>query len=77
MITWKEYIVSNPEILFGKPLVVNTRISVDLVLEKLADGYQIDDLLDAYPKLTKESIYACLLYAAESVKNEVIYLKAS
>ncbi len=70
-------IESNPEKLFGKPVIVNTRIPVDLVLEKLAAGDAIEDLLEAYPKVTKDDIAACLLFAADAIKNEIIYSRAS
>lgn len=77
MIDWTTYIVSNPETLFGKPVIVNTRIPVDLILEKLAAGDTIDDLLEAYPKITKDAIAACLLFAADSIKHETLFSKAS
>ena len=77
MINWTQHLSSHPEVLFGKPVIVNTRIPVDLILEKLAAGDTIDDLLDAYPNLKKEDITACLLFAADSIKNEVIQTKAS
>ncbi len=77
MIDWTLHIESNPEKLYGKPLIINTRIPVDLILEKLASGDTIEDLIDAYPKLTRENIAACLMFAAESIKNEVVYSKAS
>ncbi len=67
---WKEHISSDPEILFGKPVIKNTRIPVDLLLEKLAAGYSNDELLKAYPRITLNDIQACLLFAAESVKHE-------
>ena len=59
------YITADPGILGGKPVIAGTRISVQLVLEKLRDGWTIDDLLDDYPKLTREQIEAALRYAAE------------
>jgi uncharacterized protein (DUF433 family) len=77
MIDWTLHIESNPEILFGKPVIVNTRIPVDLILEKLATGDSINDLLEAYPKIAKDDIAACLLFAAESIKHETIFSKAS
>ena len=77
MINWTQHLSSHPEVLFGKPVIVNTRIPVDLILEKLVAGDTIDDLLDAYPNLKKEDITACLLFAADSIKNEVIHTKAS
>jgi uncharacterized protein (DUF433 family) len=67
---WQEYISSDPEILFGKPVIKGTRIPVDLILEKLAAGHSINDLLEAYPRLTTEGVRACLLFAADSAKHE-------
>lgn len=77
MIDWTLHIESNPEKLYGKPVVINTRISVDLILEKLASGDTIEDLIAAYPKLTKDDIAACLMFAADSIKNEIVFSKAS
>jgi uncharacterized protein (DUF433 family) len=77
MIDWALHIESNPEKLFGKPVIVNTRIPVDLILEKLAAGDTIEDLIEAYPKITKDDIKACLLFAADSIKNEIVFSKAS
>ena len=65
MIDWTLHIESVPEKLYGKPVIVNTRIPVDLILEKLATGDTMDDLVDAYPKITKEDVAACLLFAAD------------
>ena len=77
MIDWTLHIESDPEKLFGKPVIINTRIAVDLILEKLAIGDTIDDLVDAYPAITREDIAACLVFAADSIKNEIIISKAS
>lgn len=77
MIDWEKHIETNPDILFGKPVISKTRIPVDLILEKLALGDTIIDLLDAYPRITKDDITACLLFAADSIKSEVFYPKAS
>lgn len=77
MIDWILHIESDPEKLFGKPVIINTRIPVDLILEKLAVGDTIDDLVDAYHGITKDDIAACLVFAADSIKNEIIISKAS
>jgi uncharacterized protein (DUF433 family) len=66
---WREHISSDPSIMFGKPCIKNTRIPVDLILEKLGNGYSIDDLLAAYPKISEEDIKACMLYASVSINN--------
>jgi uncharacterized protein (DUF433 family) len=60
-----ELITADPGVLGGKPVVAGTRISVQLVLEKLRDGWTIVDLLDDYLQLTREQIVAALGYAAE------------
>ena len=77
MVDWTLHIESNPNKLFGKPVIINSRIPVDLILEKFAAGDTVDDLLEAYPTITKEDLTACYLFAAESVKNEIFYTKAS
>jgi uncharacterized protein (DUF433 family) len=58
MIDWRLHIESNPDILYGKPTIINTRIPVDLILEKLAVGDSIEDLLDAYPNIERDAINA-------------------
>jgi uncharacterized protein (DUF433 family) len=60
-------IITDPAILSGKPVIAGTRISVQLILEKLRDGWTIDDLLDDYPQLTREQIGAALDYAAAAM----------
>jgi len=58
-------ITRDPGILGGKPVIAGTRISVQLILEKLRDGWTIEDLLDDYPHLTRDQIGAALAYAAD------------
>jgi uncharacterized protein (DUF433 family) len=70
---WRIYITSNPHILYGKPAIKGTRISVDLILEKLACGETIEQILNSYPNLKSEMIYACLAFASESLRNEKIF----
>ena len=67
---YKIYIERNTEILQGKPIIKGTRITVELVMRKLADGYNIEDLLKSYPHLSKEQILAALEYAAVLIANE-------
>ncbi|RYZ59155.1 MAG: DUF433 domain-containing protein [Chitinophagaceae bacterium] len=69
---WKDYISSDPSILFGKLIVKGTRVPVDLLLEKMAAGNTFDDLLKAYPSLSKEMLQACLLFAADNAKHEKV-----
>jgi uncharacterized protein (DUF433 family) len=64
-----DLIISDPAILAGKPVIAGTRISVQLILEKLRDGWTIDDLLDDYPELTREQVIAAIAYAANAMGN--------
>lgn len=66
-------IKSDPAIMMGKPVVAGTRITVELVLEKLAAGETIEQVLDAHPRLTRESILAALDFAAKALKADVVY----
>ena len=67
----------NASVMQGKPVVSNTRIPVELLLRKLAEGASVDDLLDAYPRLAKEDIQACLEYAADAIAHEETYSLSS
>jgi len=69
---WQDHLSSDPAILFGKFVIRNTRIPVDLILEKLGHGYSFESLLEAYPRITNEDILACLLFAADNSKHEKI-----
>ena len=60
----------DPKIMLGKPVIRGTRIPVELVLRKLAEGATEPDLLDAYPRLTREDIQAAIGYAADTLANE-------
>ena len=77
MITWQAHITSDPQILYGKPVIKNTRIPADLILEKLSMGETVADLLAAYPAITQADILAVLAFAAEAIKNEIVYSIAS
>jgi uncharacterized protein (DUF433 family) len=63
----------NPAVMQGKPVIRNTRIPVELVLRKLAEGATVEDLMDGYPRLTAEDIQACLAYAADAIAHEDVY----
>jgi uncharacterized protein (DUF433 family) len=69
----KKIIVSDPKVMMGKPIIAGTRITVELILEKLADGETIEQILDAHPRLTRQAIQAALAFAAESLKADVVY----
>ena len=65
----------NPAVMLGKPVIRGTRIPVELILRKLGEGATEADLLDAYPRLTKQDIQAALRYAADALAHEVILLQ--
>jgi uncharacterized protein (DUF433 family) len=67
-----ERIEIHPEVMLGKPVVRGTRIPVELVLRKLAEGASSAELIDAYPRLTVDDIHACLAYAADTIAHESI-----
>jgi uncharacterized protein (DUF433 family) len=66
-------IISDPNVMLGKPVVAGTRITVELILEKLAAGESIEQILEAHPKLTREKIQAALRFAAEALRADVVY----
>ncbi len=63
----------NPKIMVGKPVIKGTRITVELILEKLSDGETIDQILHSYQHLNREQILACLDYARRSLSLDYIY----
>jgi len=69
----QQWIESNPKVMMGKPVVAGTRITVELILEKLAAGETIEQILDAHPRLTREAIQAALAFAKEALRADVIY----
>ena len=66
-------IQSDPNVMMGKPVVAGTRITVELILEKLAAGETAEQLLDAHPRLTEGAILAALAFAADALKADVVY----
>ena len=69
----KNLIQSNPSIMMGKPVIAGTRITVELILEKLAAGETIEQILEAHPKLTREAIQVALEFAAGALRADVVY----
>ena len=60
----------NPKVMMGKPVIRGTRITVELILRKLSEGATEDNLLEAYPRLTRVDIQAAIGYAADTVAHE-------
>jgi len=69
----EELIESNPLIMMGKPVVAGTRVTVELILEKLAAGETTEQILAAHPKLTHEGVLAALAFAAQVLRSDLVY----
>jgi len=59
--------------MMGKPVVAGTRITVELILEKLAAGETIEQILEEHPRLTKQAVLAAIQFAADALKADVVY----
>jgi uncharacterized protein (DUF433 family) len=66
-------IVVDPKVMVGKPIVAGTRLTVELILGLLGQGATIEKLLQEYPRLTKEDIFACLLFAQRAI-TDITYM---
>ena len=66
----------NPRVMLGKPVIRGTRIPVELILRKLSEGATEDDLVDAYPRLSRQDIQAAIGYAADTLAHEETMLVA-
>lgn len=65
-------IISRPDIMLGKPIIKGTRITVELILRKISEGMTIEELVAAYPNLSKEDILAAVSYSADVIAREEI-----
>ena len=70
---YRELVVSNPGVMMGKPVIAGTRITVELILEKLAAGETMEQLLEAHPRLNQDAVRAALAFAADALRADVIY----
>lgn len=69
---WQDHIVIEPDLHHGDPCFKGTRVPVAMVIGSLADGMSREEILEAYPQLTGESINAALAYAAEIMRQDVL-----
>ena len=75
---WQEHIELKPGVMCGKPVIKGTRITVELILERLGDGCNVDDLIQSYPHITPEHIRAAQAYAAASLAtDDIVFLGES
>ncbi len=73
---WQDYITVDPAICHGRACVKGTRIMVSVVLDNLAAGLSVKDIINSYPSLTPETIQAAMSYAAELARERVVALPA-
>jgi uncharacterized protein (DUF433 family) len=66
-------IASDRAVMMGKPVVAGTRITVELILEKLANGETLEQILDAHPRLTRQSILAAIDFANRVLRSDIVY----
>lgn len=66
----RDYIVSDPDVLLGKPVIRGTRISVEHILGWLSNGWSFETIMEAYPFITREDILASLAFAVEMLRDE-------
>ncbi|MFB1486059.1 MULTISPECIES: DUF433 domain-containing protein [unclassified Thiocapsa] len=76
MTDWKDRIICDPEILFGKPHIRGTRIGVEFVLDRLADGWSQAEILDSYPHVSADDLQAVFAFARDCIKKENLIKQA-
>jgi uncharacterized protein (DUF433 family) len=69
---WRDHIDRNPAIIGGKPKIKGTRLGVGLMLERLGEGWTVEQLMESYPHVTAEQIHACQSYAAEMLATDEV-----
>ena len=70
---WQERIVIDPDVLVGKPILRDTRLAVEFIIDLLAQGWTETEILRNYPGLTREDVQACLGYASATLQAEKVY----
>jgi uncharacterized protein (DUF433 family) len=71
---WQEYITVDPTVCHGRACISGTRIMASVVLDNLAAGVSVEDILKSYPSLSRESVKAAIAYAAELARERVVAL---
>jgi len=75
-VKWQEYIVVDSAVCHGKACIKNTRIMVSVILDNLACGMEINDIIGSYPSLNREAILAAIAYAADLARERIVQLSA-
>ena len=66
-------ILSDPEVMMGKPVVEGTRVTVETILEEMGSGESIEQVLEAHPRLTREAVLAAVRFGAEVLRADIAY----
>ena len=69
----EEMVRSNPSVMMGKPVVAGTRVTVELILEKLGAGETIEQILEEHPRLTREGVLAAIRFGSQALRADVAY----
>jgi uncharacterized protein (DUF433 family) len=69
----RDLIEIDPKVMMGKPVIRGTRITVEIILEKLGAGESVDQVISEHPRLTREAVQAALAYAARSLGSDEIF----
>ena len=72
MSDWREHITADPAVCHGKPCIKGTRVMVSVVLDNLAAGLAVDEIIQSYPSLTAELIRVAVAYAADLARERVL-----
>jgi uncharacterized protein (DUF433 family) len=70
---WREYIISDKEVLLGKPIIKGTRLSVEHIVSLLAQGWTENQILENYPRLTKLSLQAVFSYIQDCINDGLLF----
>ncbi len=76
LVNWQDYIIVDPGICHGKACFKGTRIMVSVILDNLAAGLSLDEILSSYPSLKREAIQAAMTYAAELARERIVAIPA-
>ena len=69
---WRDYISSDPAVCLGTACITGTRVTVTVILDNLADGLTVEDIIKSYPSVSREAVQAALHYAAELARDRIM-----
>lgn len=70
MTNWKDRVTVDPNVLTGKPIIRGTRISVEQLMDRLSDGWSMEQILESYPRITREDVLAAIAFVTEVFREE-------